>query len=245
MKRLRVSAARTTMIFSVLLFVVGTCMFHEGYAQKGRAITVALGGGRIVSGRLIGATLDSLLISDNNKVSVGCRVIGKLGNSPHAFKGRVVAVSDSAFVLAVNGPGGILIPYRQVKSVRVRAYPPKLDINRFRRSAVGYREIEWVQMNEESYPQALDSAEEKAGEAALAWTMGYGSVTSSQGSVASAAIPMGSIITPLTNIFRSTKTTSRIHGDRYEFYMLLRKIEEGGMKVHRADPGKIVVRATH
>lgn len=124
---------------------------QEGVTKGKYVGFVELMNGKRVSGKLVSAEGDSLVMLDKNKMAVGSHVSVQRKSPNGVIKGTVYAMTDSTLILSGAGSADSQTAYviwlQQIDQVKVNSYPPSLDVNRFQRTAIEFTEIESVRIH--------------------------------------------------------------------------------------------------
>ena len=110
-------------------------------------VTVEFLNGKRISGELLYASADSLIMLDKNKMMVGCKVTLQYQDAANVY-GKVLEVTDSTVIINQSGgPDRRVLPLRQIKAILVNSYPLTSDVKTFHQVVMKASSIESIYMN--------------------------------------------------------------------------------------------------
>lgn len=168
-------------LWNLLLLVTFFTSFYRVNGQKYnlKHVVVELTNGQMVSGQLERATQNSLVMLDENKLAVGCRVMVKYNYSGVTVFGDIKGINDSELIISTNqAPYERVIYIKQVLEVKVKSYPSTVDIKSLQRTLIGFSEIKQVRIRKRG---SVGLGVLIGGAAGAAFAYGIGSLTPDSG----------------------------------------------------------------
>lgn len=184
---------------------------------------------RVISGQMIEATQDSMVMIDKNKPAIGCRVLIRYHGSGVTTVGTIKRISDSTLVItAKQAPYEQIIHFRQVKGVKVKIYPSTVDVKNFQRTPISFTQVRSISIRRKGAPVLGLLVGGIAGAA-----VGYGLAYSSTPSdiflgpevYAAGGAVLGFLLgAPIGAAIGFSKQTRPINGDHKKFKELMMKV---------------------